>query len=276
MKIIKNLSVLSLILILILSAYSTIQAPAADSMEEDNEVMEESMEETTVPEAMPDTGNDDSMDEVMPEEESMEDEEMMDDDIMQDDSMKDEMPESEEEMADDALTEDDMDDDMLEEPEMMDQPAFFNAALSDVRTGESFSLNDFAGKVILVETMAVWCPSCLRQQMEVKQLQAALGDRDDFLTVILDIDPNEDADDLKSYVEENAFQGYYAVAPAEVSSEIGNLYGSQFLNPPSTPIFIIDRHGEVHLLPFGIKDAEVLEEAVGMYLQVGLESEGDY
>jgi len=239
-------------------------------MDEDNEVMEESMEETTVTEAMPDTGNDDAMDEAMPEEE------MMDDDIMQDDSMKDEMPESEEEMADDALTEDDMDDDMLEEPEMMDQPAFFNAALSDVRTGESFSLNDFAGKVILVETMAVWCPSCLRQQMEVKQLQAALGDRDDFLTVILDIDPNEDADDLKSYVEENAFQGYYAVAPAEVSSEIGNLYGSQFLNPPSTPIFIIDRHGEVHLLPFGIKDAEVLEEAVGMYLQVGLESEGDY
>lgn len=260
MKTIKNLSILSLILIFVLSACSTIQTPAADSMEEENEIMEETMEETAVPEAMPETGNEDSMD----------------DDTMQDDSMKDEMPESEEEMADDAVHDDDMDDDMLEEPEMMSRPAFFDAALIDVTTGESFTLNDFAGKVVLVETMAVWCPSCLRQQMEVKQLQDTLGDQDDFLTVILDIDPNEDADDLKAYVEAHDFQGYYAVPSAEVSSEIGNIYGSQFLNPPSTPIFIIDRHGEVHPLPFGFKDAGVLEEAVRMYLQVEMEAEGEY
>ena len=121
---------------------------------------------------------------------------------------------------------------------------------------------DFKGKVVLVETLAMWCSNCLKQQQQVSSLHDLVGDRDDFVSLGLDIDPNENAEALKSYISNNGFSWVYAVAPTEVSREIAQLYGDQFLNPPSTPMFIIDRDGEVHPLPFGIKQAEDLLEAL--------------
>lgn len=150
--------------------------------------------------------------------------------------------------------------------EMMAAPAWFGAALTDARTGQAFSINDFKGKVVLVETMAMWCSNCLKQQTQVKALHEALGERDDFVSIGLDIDPNESASALKGYVEDNGFDWYYAVAPADVSREIAALYGDQFLNPPSTPIVVIDRHGQAHVLPFGIKSVEALMQAIQPFL----------
>jgi hypothetical protein len=86
------------------------------------------------------------------------------------------------------------------------------------------------------------------------------------VTVVLDIDPNEDAHNLRDYAAKHGFDWTYAVAPREVAREIGQLYGDQFLNPPSTPMLIIDRHGEVHLLPFGRKTAEELQLALEPFL----------
>jgi hypothetical protein len=146
--------------------------------------------------------------------------------------------------------------------EMMAVPEWFSAQLVDVNTGETFTINDLQGQVVLVETMAVWCSNCLRQQGEVQALHAALGEREDFTSIALDIDPNEDADILRSFAASRGFDWLYAVAPVDVARQFGDLYGQQFLNPPSTPILLIDRHGEVHLLPFGIKSAGELQNSV--------------
>jgi hypothetical protein len=35
-------------------------------------------------------------------------------------------------------------------------------------------------------------------------------------------------------------------------------------------MLVIDRHGQVHLLPFGIKDAETLKQAVAPFLNEGM------
>ena len=155
----------------------------------------------------------------------------------------------------------------LERPDdTLASPAWFGAALADARTRQTFSINDFAGKVVLVETMAIWCSNCLQQQTQVKALHELLGSRDDFVGVGLDIDPNENVDALKGYVEKKGFDWYYAVSPVDVSREIASLYGDQFLNPPSTPIVVIDRHGAAHPLPFGIKSADDLLQAVQPFL----------
>lgn len=145
---------------------------------------------------------------------------------------------------------------------MADTPAFFGAELVDASTGETFRLEDFKDKVVLVETMAIWCSNCLKQQKQVVLLHELLGERDDFASVGLDIDLNESLEDLKSFVESNGFDWKYAVATRDLAREISQLYGDQFLNPPSTPMFIIDRQGQVHPLPFGIKSAEDLQMAV--------------
>ena len=156
------------------------------------------------------------------------------------------------------------------EDAMMESPAWFSASLTDARTGPSFNINDFQGKVVLVETMAIWCSNCLRQQGEVKALHEQLGARDDFVSIGLDIDTNESTEALKSYVESKGFDWLYAVPSKDVSREIAALYGDQFLNPPSTPIVVIDRHGEAHPLPFGIKSADELMQAIQPFLEEGM------
>jgi thiol-disulfide isomerase/thioredoxin len=149
-------------------------------------------------------------------------------------------------------------DDVASDMPLVETPAWFDYVFTDAVTGQAFRINDFKGKVVLVETMAMWCSNCFKQQTQVNELHSLLGERDDFVGIGLDIDPNENISALKGYVEKNGFDWLYSVPPAEISRDIGNLYGSQFLNPPSTPILIVDRHGEAHPLPFGIKSAQDL------------------
>ena len=149
---------------------------------------------------------------------------------------------------------------------MMESPAWYGAALTNVQTGTAFTINDLKGKVVLVETMAIWCSNCKKQQGQVKALHELLGERADFVSLGLDIDPNENSDALKNYIDSNAFDWYYAVPSADVSREIAALYGDQFLNPPSTPMLIIDRKGVAHPLPFGLKSADDLLKALQPFL----------
>ena len=184
----------------------------------------------------------------------MDKDDMMDDSMEKDDSMMDEA-------KDDEMMDDKHDDDA-----MMDSPAWFSHSFTNVNSGESFSINDYKGKVVLVETLATWCSNCLRQQTQVKELHEMLGDRDDFVSFGLGIDIYEDPDTLASYINKQGFDWVYAISDENVAREIGNLYGSQFLNPPSTPMLIIDRDGKVHTLDFGIKSAEDLKEALMPFL----------
>jgi hypothetical protein len=55
-----------------------------------------------------------------------------------------------------------------------------------------------------------------------------------------------------------------------VAREIGDLYGQQYLNPPSAPMFIIDRSGKAHPLPFGVKSADELQQAIEPFLSEGM------
>jgi thiol-disulfide isomerase/thioredoxin len=149
---------------------------------------------------------------------------------------------------------------------MMELPVWFQASLTNVNDGTAFVINDFAGKVVLVETMAVWCPTCKRQQDQINSLHNEIGMNPDLVTISLDIDPNENATMLQTYAADNGFDWIYAVAPKDVAHDIGSLYGDQFLNPPSTPMLIIDRNGEAHPLPFGVKSADDLMKAIEPYL----------
>jgi hypothetical protein len=179
------------------------------------------------------------------------------DDTMMDDTMN--------KSSDETMTEEPMPGDT-----MMETPAWYSVSLTNVNTGEAFTINDLKGKVVLVETMAVWCSNCYQQQTQVKILHENLGMRDDFVSLGLDIDSNEDAAKLQDFVEKNGFDWIYAVSPADVSREFSSLYGPQFLNPPSTPMLIIDRHGEAHPLQFGIKSADELMQALQPFLDEGM------
>lgn len=226
------------------------EAPVVEAMSE-----EESKDDAMMEESDDDMMKDESDDDMMNDE--------SDDDAMMDDHSDDDMMDDN---SDDDMMEEESDDDAMMEESVMMGPDWFSVQLTDVNSNSSFSVSDHQGKVILVETIAVWCSNCLRQQREVQTLHQVLGERDDFVSLALDIDTRETAEILQSHAAGNGFDWLYAVAPLEVAREIGQLYGDQFLSPPSTPMLIIDRHGEVHALPFGIKSADDLQAALEPFL----------
>jgi cytochrome oxidase Cu insertion factor (SCO1/SenC/PrrC family) len=145
-------------------------------------------------------------------------------------------------------------------------PEWFDMALTDVQTGKTFTMNDYAGKVVLLETMAIWCPNCTVQATQVKKLHEALGNPEDLISVTLDVDSHEDEAALKEYASSYRFDWHFSVAPLLVQRALGNLYSAEYLNPPLSPMLIIDREGIVHQLDYGIKDVETLQKIVAPYL----------
>ncbi|MEW5960234.1 MAG: hypothetical protein AB1801_21120 [Chloroflexota bacterium] len=244
-------------------------APAEESMKDKEAMTDKAIagQEEMTDEAMPDdeamTGQEEMSDEAMPDDEAMAENKAMTDETMAgQEEMSDEVMPDDEAMAENKA----MTDETMAAGEAMELPAWFEAELTNVNTGETFTIADFQNKVVLIETMAVWCSNCLRQQREVQALHDLLGDRPHLVSVALDIDPNETHDTLKAHTDKNGFDWVYAVAPAEVARDIGQLYGGQFLNPPATPMLIIDRHSQAHPLPFGHKTAQALQEALALFL----------
>jgi cytochrome oxidase Cu insertion factor (SCO1/SenC/PrrC family) len=145
-------------------------------------------------------------------------------------------------------------------------PLWYTYEYEDPTTGKTFAISDFEGSVVLMETMAMWCSNCLAQQKEIIKLHEMLGERDDFVSVGINIDPEEDIVMVAAYVEAYGFDWLYGIAPLDVYVDIGATLGAQFQNPPSVPIVLIDKNGNVHALPFGIKSAEALQSLVEPYL----------
>jgi Uncharacterized protein SCO1/SenC/PrrC, involved in biogenesis of respiratory and photosynthetic systems len=146
-------------------------------------------------------------------------------------------------------------------------PSWFNVEMVDVTTGKPFKISDFSGKVVLVDTMATWCPTCQGEMSQVGRLPGLVGaSASDLVTISLDVDPNEDATILKKYAAANGFDWRIAVAPIEVGRFLEMNYDQQYLNPPLQPMLFIDRTGGVYGLPFGIKSAESIQKTLAQYL----------
>lgn len=127
--------------------------------------------------------------------------------------------------------------------------------LVDVRSGESFTLGELsADRPVLVETMAVWCTTCLRQQRQVVMAHEIT----EFHSVGIDVDPNEDPDDLAEYANREGFDWRFVMADAELVQLLTDRYGFGVTNPPSTPTFVV-ANGQIRALEFGrVRSAEEL------------------
>ena len=207
--------------------------------------VEPSTSETTQTTATDDEMMDESMDEEMMEDESMDDDMAM---TEHEEGMA-EMEETMEEMEEMA---EEMDEDMA----MSDAPAWKTIALTDVRSGETFTLADFAGKTVFVEPMATWCTNCRRQLGNVSQAKAQLGDSEDVVFVSLSVETNIGNGDLANYTEETGFDWAFAVATPEMLVSLVESFGQSITNPPSTPHFIIRPDGSTTDLTTGFESPE--------------------
>lgn len=129
--------------------------------------------------------------------------------------------------------------------------------LVDVRTEESFTISDFAGKPVLVESFAVWCPVCIKQQQEIQKLHQELGDS--FVSISLDTDPNEDAQKVLEAVLDRGFDWRFAISPAELTKSLIDEFGPAIVNAPIAPIILVCEDQSTRFLGRGTKDVEELK-----------------
>ena len=130
--------------------------------------------------------------------------------------------------------------------------------LTDVQSGETFHISDFKGQKILLESFAVWCPTCTQQQKEIKKLHQELGDT--FVSISLDTDPNEDVTIIQEHIDRNGFDWHYAISPRELTQSLIDEFGIGVVNAPSAPVVLICEDQSTHYLGRGLKLVDELKE----------------
>lgn len=135
-------------------------------------------------------------------------------------------------------------------------PAWMNVELTDVTTGETFRIVDFRGKTIFLESFAVWCPTCLRQQKEMKELFEQ--DDENIVHISLDTDPNEDEDKVRGHAERNDLGWYFAVSPIQLTNALRDEFGLDVINAPGAPVILICPDLSADLLRRGVKSSSDL------------------
>jgi cytochrome oxidase Cu insertion factor (SCO1/SenC/PrrC family) len=158
-----------------------------------------------------------------------------------------------EEVAEDAAAAEQAATEAATEP-AQERPAWQQIALMDARTGEEFTLADYADKTVFVEPMATWCTNCRRQLENVRAARDQLGE--DVVFIAISVETNLTSEQLAQYADSAGFDWRFAVATPEVLQELVGAFGQSITNPPSTPHFIIRADGSTTELATGIKSPE--------------------
>jgi len=137
---------------------------------------------------------------------------------------------------------------------------WMNFELTNVNTGETFTISELNDKPILLESFAVWCPTCTKQQNEIKKLHEEVGDS--FVSISIDTDPNEDEARILQHTQSNGFNWHYAVAPSDLTRSLIDEFGVGIINAPSAPVILICEDGSFRQLGSGVKKVPELQEAI--------------
>ena len=132
--------------------------------------------------------------------------------------------------------------------------------LKNINTNTEFKISDYKGKPVLVESFAVWCPTCTRQQKVLIDFHKDVGD--EVVSISLDTDPNEDEQKVKDHTSRNGFHWNYAIAPAEMTKLLIEEFGIGIVNAPSVPMILVCEDQTTRLLGRGVKSVNELKAEI--------------
>ncbi|HET8985956.1 MAG TPA: hypothetical protein VFN03_09375 [Trueperaceae bacterium] len=134
-------------------------------------------------------------------------------------------------------------------------PAWLDLPLTDVATGETFTLGGFEGRTVYVEAMATWCTNCRRLLQSVKEAMAR-ADEDAYVFVGISVEGNLPDETLAEYARRWNFPLKFAVATPDLLAALIANYGRDVTVPPSTPHFLVRFDGTVTGLNLGFKSPD--------------------
>jgi peroxiredoxin len=124
--------------------------------------------------------------------------------------------------------------------------------------GRPVSLEEFRGKVVILDFWATWCPPCKREIPDFVALQSAYGGKGVQIVGIALDEPEK----VRAFAAQNGIN--YPVLLG--TDEIARLYGG-IDGIPTT--FMIDPKGMIVAKFEGYRPKDVFESAIGRMLQVG-------
>ncbi len=78
-------------------------------------------------------------------------------------------------------------------------------ALTDLK-GHAFRLSDFGGKVVVIDFMATWCPSCKSQLTILNAIAEKYGSR--IVLLSIDVDPTEPEEDIAALAQQYSYPAW--------------------------------------------------------------------
>ncbi len=107
--------------------------------------------------------------------------------------------------------------------------------------GKTHDLNDYRGKVVLLNFWATWCPPCIKEIPSLGKLQQKFS-QDDF--IVLSVDMGESEEDVAMFLE-----NFPADYPVMLDPQGTTVKDWKLRAYPTT--FVIDRAGYIRLAYFG-------------------------
>jgi len=129
--------------------------------------------------------------------------------------------------------------------------------LVDVNTCESFKVSDFQDKSVLLESFAVWCPTCLAQQKELAKLTDA-----EIIHISVDTDPREKEAAVRSHANANDLDWRFAVAPESFSLSLVGEFGVASVFAPGAPVILVCDSENARILGPGVKSPDTLRAEI--------------
>jgi cytochrome c-type biogenesis protein len=128
-----------------------------------------------------------------------------------------------------------------------------NVEFTDV-DGNDLEIKDFRGKVVVLDLMATWCPTCKIEMSHLLEVHERYGDSIEMITV--DIDQKETEDQLKAFMDE-----YGAEWRATMDNEDQDFY-EKYKSSYIPKMVVIDIKGNVVLSKVGEVSADELSDAI--------------
>lgn len=119
--------------------------------------------------------------------------------------------------------------------------------------GNLVSLSDFAGKVVVLDFWATWCPPCRQEIPDFVKLQEKFRDKG-LVVVGVSLD-QQGAETVKSFAKEHGINYPVVLANKDTLKAYGDVQSI-----PTT--FIINREGKIVNSHVGFTDAETFEKEI--------------
>jgi thiol-disulfide isomerase/thioredoxin len=129
--------------------------------------------------------------------------------------------------------------------------------------GTKKSLNDFKGKVVLLNFWATWCGPCKKEMPDLSKISEELKDKD-FKMIGLNVFQQPSAPKIEDFLKTNALSYITVDGNDELVQAFAKASGNDMSAVPTT--FILNKDGKIVETLVGGKEKEAFLKVINKYL----------